>query len=197
VQVIEPNSAPENITLQGQRDVAKRVDNRRHQCRSSRYSEPTAAQQPETEDALMIIWTRWGILVLLAFGLSVGTGFLLKALIAPALPTTGPSVGVFVGVGFLLGGVYVWLLWKYLLVKVLDKPRPLWVNRVLAEPIVHPNGARQTYERVAIRHPDTGEPIVHTPVSSFFFIPVRYWMYLIPILGVIVLISNLIALATQ
>jgi hypothetical protein len=145
----------------------------------------------------VIIWTRWGIFAFLFVGLGVGLGFLLKA--ATGLGrVTEPSVsGIFVGIGFLVAGVALFFFDRFVVRAHLDKPRPLTVTRQLAQPYRHPDGRVQTHEVVPAVDPQTGQQFVVTPRSSLFFIPLRFWPYIITALGLVVLTINLIAFQTR
>ena len=149
----------------------------------------------------MIIWSRWGILVFACIGLSVGTGFILKAI------TVGPSDdntvnGVFVGIGFLFGAVYVWLISTFLLDRVLDKPRQMYIQQPMTQQVVDPQGREITVatgqvRNVPVMNPTTGQPLWQKPVSSLFFVPVRFWPFVLAALGVLILVINLIVLITR
>jgi len=45
-----------------------------------------------------------------------------------------------------------------------------------------------------VLHPETGQPLVTQPTSSFFFVPVKYWVYVLPAIGLLVLVINLVVL---
>jgi len=139
----------------------------------------------------MIIWSRWGILVFVAVGLSVGMGFLLKALIAPDVETNSSVTNVLIGTGFLLGAAGLWAFCKYALPK-LDKGEPMYVNQKLAEPIVDETGARITHRAVAVVNQETGEQVWSRPSSSFFFIPMRFFPYLLGAVGLLNIILGVV-----
>lgn len=142
----------------------------------------------------MIIWTRWGILAFLFFGIGVGLGFALKAVVGLGA-SSGAVDGVFVGIGFLIaaGGLYAF---ERFVVRVhLDKPRALYVTEQLAEPVPGPDGRMQTQRSVPAVHPETGVPVVYQPRSSLFFIPMRFWPFILGGIGVVSLVVNLVGLA--
>ena len=143
----------------------------------------------------MIIWSRWGIVVFLFVGLGIALGFGLKAL-AGGTATNGAGVGVFVGLGFLLAGALLWFFNRLVVGKYIDKPRPAVMYEQLAQPIVHPNGVTERHRVIPILHPDTGQQIYTNPVSTFFFIPIKYWSFLLGILGLVIFIINLVVLIT-
>ena len=144
----------------------------------------------------MIIWSRWGILAFLFVGVGVGLGFLIAAIFGQA-QQSGPIVGVFVGVGMLLSAVGLYFFDKHVVQKHLDKPRALTVTRQLAQPYTHPDGRVQTHEVVPAVDGQTGRPIVVQPKSTLFFIPVRFWPFLLAGLGVLLIIVNAVVLSTQ
>jgi hypothetical protein len=138
----------------------------------------------------MIIWSRWGILVLLFVGVGVGIGFLLAT--ATGLSgQSGPTTGVFVGVGLMISAVGLFFFDRHVMQKHLDKPRTLTVTRQLAEPYTHPDGRVQTHEVVPAVDGQTGQPIVVRPSSTFFFIPTRFWPFILGGLGLVVFAVNL------
>ena len=141
----------------------------------------------------MIIWSRWGIVVLLFFGLGVGLGFIIMAILG-IHERSGPVNGIFVGLGFLLSGVGLYFFNKHVVDKHLDKPRLAVIYEKLAEPVRAENGAVTTHRVVPVVHPETGQQIVTKPTSSFFFVPVRYWVYVLPAIGLLVLLINLVVL---
>lgn len=144
----------------------------------------------------MIIWTRWGILAFFFIGIGVGLGFLLKGILGFG-SATGPVTGVFVGFGFLVSALGLYFFELHVVRRHLDKPRALTVTRELAEPYVHPDGRVQTHEAVPAVDGKTGQPIVVAPSSTLFFIPMRFWPFLIAGLGLVVLVVNLVGLLTS
>jgi hypothetical protein len=140
----------------------------------------------------VIIWSRWGILVLVALGLGVGTGALLNLALNPGV-NDGPSAGLFMGVGLVMAGVYTYLLNHYVIARHLDKPRQHFLLQRLPQPVVHPNGMKQTHQQVAVLHPETGQPVYVQPRSSFFFVPVAAWPYVFAAVGIAVTIGCAIA----
>ncbi|WP_395639893.1 hypothetical protein [Pseudolysinimonas sp.] len=144
----------------------------------------------------MIFWSRWGILAFLFLGVGVGLGFLLAGLTGLG-EESGPVNGVFVGIGFLLSAVGLFFFNRYVLDRHLDKPRPLTATRQLATPYTHPDGRVQTHEVVPAVDGQTGQPIVVRPRSSLFFVPMRFWPFVIAALGVVLVIVNAIAVAAR
>lgn len=144
----------------------------------------------------MIIWQRWGILAFLFIGVGVGLGFLIAAVFGQA-DESGPIVPVFVGIGFVLSAVGLYFFNIHVMDKHLDKPRTLTVTRQLAQPYTHPDGRVQTHEVVPAVDGQSGQPIVVKPRSTLFFIPMRFWPFLIAGLGVVLIIVNAVVLATS
>lgn len=130
----------------------------------------------------MIIWSRWGILVLPFFAIGVGLGFTFARLFGNQTES-GPSVAVFIGLGMILSAVAMHFVLDQLVLRRLDKPRPAFFTQALPEPFVHPNGMRQTYQQLPILNPQTGEQVWTQPVSTFFFVPVRYWPFVLGAIG--------------
>jgi len=143
----------------------------------------------------MIIWSRWGIVVLLFLGLGVLLGFTLADITGMRQPS-GPVNGVFIGLGFILSGGALWLFNRFVVGTYIDKPQPAVILERLATPEIDPQtGGRRTHRQIPVLHPDTGQQIFTNPVSSFFFIPIRFWVVVLPALGVVVAIVNVITAA--
>lgn len=145
---------------------------------------------------MILIWQRWGILVVLFFGLGVGLGFLLKAIFG-VQANSGSPVGVFVGLGFLISAAILWLIVRATVGKVIDKPQPAVVWQQLAEPVVGEDGVKRTHRAVPVTDPDTGQQLWTQPKSTLFFIPVRFWPFILGGLGVLVFAINLILVLAQ
>ena len=146
----------------------------------------------------MIVWTRWGILVLACIGISIGLGFALKALTVGAVDDSAVD-GIFVGIGFMLGAGITWAMSTFLLDRVLDKPRIAYVRQPVMREAVDAHGqvsrvATGEFQQLAVLNPVTGEPLWHRPSSSLFFIPARLWPYLLAGGGLLIVVINLIAL---
>lgn len=141
----------------------------------------------------VIIWSRRGILVLVA----IMPGVLVGGLLGTALnggSGNGPGFSVFFGFGLVLSGICAYLLDHFVIARHLDKPRQQFVLQPLALPVTHPNGVRQTHQQIPLVHPQTGEPLWVRPRSSLFFIPTRIWPYILAAAGIVVTIVSAIAL---
>lgn len=143
----------------------------------------------------MIIWTRWGILVLLFAGLGVLLGFLLRSILLPAGPLPTGVEGIFIGIGLILAAPLLAVFDRLVMRRYLDKPRPMYVTQRFAQPVTAPDGSVHTERTVPAVHPDTGEPILITPSSSLFFIPVRFWPFVLGGIGILVLVINIVDVA--
>ncbi|MGC3994521.1 MAG: hypothetical protein QM779_10505 [Propionicimonas sp.] len=123
----------------------------------------------------MIIWSRWGFLSFLGFGVGVGLAFATASLFG--LDTSGLLIGALI----FLWAAAINLLLAYLVYPRLDKPRPVTVVRRLPQPYTWPDGRVQTEEVVPALDPQ-GRPVWTTPRSTLFFIPANIlW---IPLLAV-------------
>jgi hypothetical protein len=145
---------------------------------------------------MILIWQRWGILVFLFVPLAIGLGFLLKAIFG-VQANSGAPVGVFVGLSFILSAVALYFVAKATIGKVIDKPQPAVVWQQLAEPVKNENGTTQTHRAIPVTDPDTGQQLWTTPRSTLFFIPVRFWPFILGGLGVLLFAINLIILLAQ
>jgi len=139
----------------------------------------------------MIIWSRWGILVFVSIGVSVGLGFGLKALFDPGSPTDGALTNLFIGLGFIIGAGALWSFCTLALPK-LDAPKPLVLTERLAEPVRTEGGATRTHRVVPMLHPETGEQVFSRPRSTFFFVPMRFWWILLAAIGLINIVIGVI-----
>ena len=142
----------------------------------------------------MIIWTRWGIFVFLFFGLSVGLGFLLQAVLAPSVDSNSSAMNAFIGTGFIIGAAALWAFAKYALPHM-DKAKPAFIYQPLAEATVGLNGERVTHRAVPVVNQETGEQIWTRPSSTFFFVPVRFWPYVIGAIGVLNVVIGIVGMA--
>lgn len=140
---------------------------------------------------MILIWQRWGILVFLFVPLGIGLGFLLKAIVG-VQPNSGAPVGVFVGLGFILSSIAMYFIIRATVGKVIDKPQPAVVWQQLAEPVTNENGVKQTHRAIPVTDPDTGAQLWTTPRSTLFFVPVRFWPFILGGLGVLIFAINLI-----
>ena len=75
---------------------------------------------------MILIWQRWGILVVPFFGIGVAIGFLVKTIFGVDA-NSGSQVGVFIGLGLVISAAALWLAIGATVGKVIDKPRPAFV----------------------------------------------------------------------
>lgn len=130
----------------------------------------------------MIIWSRWGIVVLAFFGLGVALGFLTMAVLGVE-DREGATAGVFVGLGYMASGGLLHLFSRYVVGNKIDKPTPA----VVWEPVAAGGGGvGHQYQPIPVLHPSTGEQIWVRPQSTFFLLPIRIWGFLLPLLGLVV-----------
>ncbi len=131
----------------------------------------------------MIIWSRWGFIAFLAFGASLALGFAVETIVAPDAPPNAGILNICFGMGFLLGATGLWAFNIYALPR-LDKPRPQFVHQKLAQPIVNQDGSSVTHQAVPVVNQQTGQQVYTRPSSSLFFIPMRFWPFVIAAVGV-------------
>lgn len=138
----------------------------------------------------VILWTRWGILAFVAFGLSVGLGFGLQAILASdAVPGAGIE-NICLGFGFFLGAMALWAFAKFALPR-LDKPRPQFIHQQLQQPVVVAHGFTVTHRAISVVNQETGQQVFTQPSSNLFFVPLRFWPYVIATVGVINIVGGL------
>lgn len=107
----------------------------------------------------MLIWTGAGILVVILGLAGVGTVAGLMALFGADLSAED---SIFGPLGLMVGGAYVFLFHRYVLAKN-EKPRQL-------------------------KDVNNGQPVTLKRSNSFFFIPFRYWPYIMVAIGLFTLI---------
>jgi hypothetical protein len=141
----------------------------------------------ERRKHVILIWSRWGIVVFLLALLGIGTGVLIQLgfLAAGIIQDTGPSSALFVGVGLALSGGYVWLFERFVLARHLDKPR-LYTQRVqLDEPQTLADGTVQTH---------INRTVQMRPRSTFFFVAFKHWWIILTAIGGVVFIIGVVVL---
>lgn len=137
----------------------------------------------------MVIWRRWGILVVLLALLGLGTGLLLYA----GLQGVGiiekhsghlasRSENLFAGLGWVIGGGYVWLFDRYVNRPYLDKPRLQKQTVELDPPRLLPDGELQLSEERAV--------LAEPPPSTLFFVPFKYWWIVLVAFGGVVILFD-------
>ena len=137
-------------------------------------------------EAMILIWSRWGILVALLAGLGEATAALFDfGFRATAGIHTPERYGVIVlGLGLLIGAGYIWLFDRFVLTRHLDKPRLYQQQFQLQEPQTLADGTVQTHiERT----------VELSPRSTFFFVPFKYWWKIAGALGAVVFLLGLVS----
>lgn len=136
---------------------------------------------------MILIWSRWGIVVALLALLGVGTGALIHAGFQAAGLVQYPdrSSALFVGLGIALSGGYIWLFERYVLVKHLDKPRLFNQTIQLEQPQTLADGTVQTHIQRTVQV---------QPRSTFFFVPFTYWWIIVGSLGALILVIGIVIL---
>ena len=134
--------------------------------------------------------------MLLFAGLGVLIGFALSGIVGG---TTGDSAatGVFIGIGLMLASVALFFFDREVMQKHLDKPRAIMLTQQYNPPITNPDGSLTYARQVPAVHPETGQPVVMQPTSSLFFIPVRFWPFILGGLGLLIFAINLIIVLAQ
>jgi hypothetical protein len=136
----------------------------------------------------MLIWSRWGILVVPVALLGLGTAMLVYAGLQGVgiLEHSHQAESLFAGLGWMVGGAYTWLFDRYVLGRHLDKPRLYNLPYALERPYVYPDGSVQTH---SVR------PVTMQPRSTLFFVPVKYWSIVLIALGGVVFLVGVVRLA--
>lgn len=132
----------------------------------------------------MIIWSRWGFLVVLFVVAGLGIGGALTAAFAP-LASLGP---LFYGVGLLLSAAGIWAFNQYVLPKI-EHPLPIVVR---TPPSVDQWGRPIPARTVQAINPQTGQPLFRRRQSSLFFIPFGIWTWVVGGIGALLLILGAI-----
>jgi hypothetical protein len=138
----------------------------------------------------VIIWSRWGFLVLVPLGLGAATGALLAWTFLPGV-RDGGAYGIFMGIGIMLGGLYTYLFDRYVIERYLDRPR----HQLVLERVQLPGGV-QTHRQVPLVDPQTGEPLLVRPRSSLFFIPTRIWPTIYVVIGALAVFLSVVTLGS-
>lgn len=137
---------------------------------------------------MIFIWSRWGIVVLLFVGLGVLIGFVLSV----ATGNEQANSPAFVGAGLVLSAVALYFFVRLVVLRHLDRPRPAVLYEKLAQPLTAEDGRVQTHRVVPLVHPETGQQLMRSPVSTFFFVPVRFWPYLLGLLGIVLVVIGIV-----
>ena len=124
--------------------------------------------------------------MLLFVGIGVIGGFGLAAAVG-VQGSGGPQVGMFIGIAFVLSGVLLRLVDRFVLSRF-DTPRPTMVQEKLSQSVTLPNGRVQTHRLTPAIDPGTGRPMMARPNSSFLSIPVRFWPYVMGAGGLAIIV---------
>jgi hypothetical protein len=137
---------------------------------------------------VILIWSRWGIVVAVLALLGLGTGFLIQAGYLAAVVTQDPerSSTLFAGLGLAIAGGYIWLFERYVLTRHLDKPRQYSRTVPLDQPQTLADGTVQTHVKTTFEA---------RPRSTFFFVPFKYWWIISAAIGGLVFIVGIVVLA--
>lgn len=135
---------------------------------------------------MLLIWRRWGIVVVLLALLGLGTGLLIHAGFQSVGIVHGShrSENLFAGLGWIIGGGYIWLFDRYILRPHLDKPRLYNQTVQLDPPQLLPDGQLQ----LSVERPVLAQP--PQPQSTLFFVPFKYWSIVLVALGGFVIAFN-------
>jgi len=116
----------------------------------------------------MIVNRRWGFSAVVCAVLGVGIGVLIAVLVGLG---SGSRLVIGVGVGLILGGGLLAIVDRLIVRRRLDKP-----------------GDRVTITRRAVPafDPETGEPLLRGPSSTFLGISLEVWTLILVGLGILV-----------
>ncbi len=136
---------------------------------------------------MILIWSRWGIIVAVLAFLGVGTGYLIEVGFHAAgiAQDLGQASAIFVGLGFVIGGGYIWLFERYVLTRHLDKPKAYSQTVQLDQPQTLADGTVQTHIQRTVQV---------QPRSTFFFVPFKYWWIISAAIGGVVFVVGIVAL---
>jgi hypothetical protein len=134
---------------------------------------------------MILIWSRWGIIVAVLAALGIATGILLQSAFQGAGIVQYPdrSTALFVGLGLAIGGGYTWLFERYVLTRHLDKPRLYSQTIQLDQPQTLADGTVQTHVQRTVQS---------RPRSTFFFVPFTYWWIILSGLGGLIFVIGLV-----
>ena len=136
----------------------------------------------------MLFWSRWGIaaIPLVLLGLATGLGIYSVVQETGFVSSSRQWEHIFNGIGWIIGGGYVWLFDRYVLTRHLDKPRLVDMTVSLDQPQRLADGTVQT-------HIQTRTQV--TPRSTLFFIPFKYLWIVFAALGGVIMVANIVGLA--
>jgi hypothetical protein len=136
----------------------------------------------------VFLWSRWGIAAVPLVLLGLVTGHVIYSLLQETgfVSHSRYWEHIFDGIGWIIGGGYLWLFDRYVLTRRLDKPRLVDMTVSLDQPQRLADGTVQT-------HIQTRTQV--TPRSTFFFIPFKYLWIVSAALGGAIIAANVVGLA--
>jgi hypothetical protein len=144
----------------------------------------------------MIIWSRWGIVVLPIAVVGVGLSWALGAGVG-AIHPNGTANAVFTSMGFVFGAVLLAVFNRFVVGVHIDKPRQAMLHEDLPEPVPDEYGRLRTHRVTPAVHPETGQPVMMSPTSSLFFVPLRFWPWILGGFGVVTTVISLAAVLAR
>ncbi len=130
----------------------------------------------------MIVWTRWGIVMVLGLPVAAVIVYALLHLFGLNPNEQSPHATTLFGVSLMLAGVVMYFVERYLVRGWLDRPKPVWTTVPLLHPYVDQTGRTQTQQAVQAVD-EQGQPIMQHFRSTLFFIPTPAWPFIYAILG--------------
>lgn len=130
----------------------------------------------------MIVNQRWGFAAVVCAVVGVALGVLIAVIAGLG---TGSRLVIGVGVGLIVGGGLLAIFDRLIVRRVLDRPARQVVYEKLAEPAIE-NGVTVTHRAVPAFDPETGEPLLRAPASSFFGLSLEVWTLFLVGMGILV-----------
>lgn len=140
----------------------------------------------------MLIWTRWGwLMVLIAFLVCGVTASIVRGIatwVAARTYSVAPEA-VTAGIAFVITGALVHVVALTLYARL---PAFRTIDVPLEEPYRDESGRAIAFRTVEVLDERTGRPINDRRASTIFFVPVRYWGAILAIGGVGCIIMGLV-----
>lgn len=130
----------------------------------------------------MIVWTRWGIVMILGLPITLAINYPLLHLLGLNPDDRSPNITALFGVCLMLSGVVMYFVERYVVRGWLDRPKPVWTTVPLLQPYVDQTGRTQTQQAVQAVD-EQGRPIMQHFKSTLFFIPTPAWPFIYAIIG--------------